>query len=230
MSIQGNATNIGAVDEIRRTFLDTTAVAVELLSAPEVAARWDDPSALEEFRVRGLAGHLARATTSVEHYLDRDSGREGEREGEGEPITAPEYYSAAVENPDIHSSLHQAIRQRGEEAAAGGHAATVARLRDCAARLEERLEQEPPGRTVTVYKGLVLRLDDYLVTRLIELVVHIDDVAVSAGLPTPDVSPAATDVAITALVDVARHRHGDLAVIRAMTRRERDEHLALRVL
>ena len=212
------------MNEIRRTFLDTTAVAVQLLSAPEVAARWDDPSALEEFRMRGLAGHLARATTSVEHYLDREAG------ADGEPITAPQYYSAAVEDPDIHSSLHQAIRQRGEEAASGGHAATVASLRDCAARLEQRLEEEPSDRVVTVYKGLVLRLDDYLVTRLIELVVHIDDLAVSAGLPAPDVSPAATDAAIRALVDVARHRHGDLAVIRAMTRRERDEHLALRVL
>ncbi len=228
MSIQRTATNIERMDEIRRTFLDTTAVAVDLLSAPEVAAGWDDPSALEEFRVRGLAGHLARATTSVEHYLDRDAGREGERDGD--LITAPQYYSAAVEDPDIHSSLHQAIRQRGEEAAAGGHAATVASLRDCAARLEQRLEEEPSDRVVAVYKGLVLRLDDYLVTRLIELVVHIDDLAVSAGLPTPDVSPAATDAAIRALVNVARHRHGDLAVIRAMTRRERDEHLALRVL
>jgi hypothetical protein len=216
------------MNEIRRTFLDTTAVAIRLLSAPEIAARWDQPSALEEFRMRGLVGHLVRATTSVEHYLDQDMRAGGELNGE--PIEAPQYYSIAVEDPNIKSSLHQAIRQRGEEAAAGAPAATVDRLASCATRLEERLETEPADRLVSVYRGMVLRLDDYLVTRLIELVVHIDDVAVSAGLPTPEVGPAATDTAIAALVDVARHRHGDLAVIRAMTRRERDEHAALRVL
>ncbi len=211
------------MNEIRRTFLDTTAVAIELLSAPEVAARWDEPSALEEFRVRGLAGHLSRAALTVESYLDQGSG-------DGKPISAPEYYSVAVEDPDIHSSFHEAIRQRGEESATGGPEATVARMRDCATRLEQRLEEEPATRVMTVHKGLVLRLDDYLVTRLIELVVHIDDLAVSVGVPTPDVAPMATDATIRALVDVARHRHGELAVIRAMTRRERDEHLALRVL
>ncbi len=38
------------------------------------------------------------------------------------------------------------------------------------------------------------------------------------------------DLAIEALVDVARVRHGDLAVLRALTRRERDSSEALRVL
>jgi hypothetical protein len=64
----------------------------------------------------------------------------------------------------------------------------------------------------------------------VELVVHADDLAASVGVePTPP-QPAATAVAIDVLVGVARVRHGDMAVLRALARRERDTVRALRVL
>ncbi|MDQ3941159.1 MAG: maleylpyruvate isomerase N-terminal domain-containing protein, partial [Actinomycetota bacterium] len=147
------------MNDVRRTFLDTSAISADVLSSPEVARRWDEASALPEFTVRGLAGHLARATIAVEHYLDQ-------AEGDGsDPISAAQYYSQAIEDPDIHSAFHQAIRERGEQTAAGGPDATAERLRSSRVRLEGRLEREPADRLVTVYKGLILRLDDYLVTR-----------------------------------------------------------------
>ena len=51
----------------------------------------------------------------------------------------------------------------------------------------------------------------------------------------PDVPPLelpapASDVAIDVLVDVARIRHGRVAIIRGLARRERDDVEALRVL
>ena len=75
-----------------------------------------------------------------------------------------------------------------------------------------------------------MTLDDYLVTRLIELVVHTDDLAVSLDVAAPPIPAAATGLVITTLVEVARIRHGDTAVLRALTRRERDAVAALRVL
>jgi hypothetical protein len=96
--------------------------------------------------------------------------------------------------------------------------------------LKLRLAGEPEDRRIRVFKDLVLLLDDYLVTRIIELTVHTDDLAVSVGLPTPEFPASATALAIEALVDVAIPRNGDLAVLRALTRRERDEVEALRVL
>ncbi len=54
--------------------------------------------------------------------------------------------------------------------------------------------------------------------------------AVSLHLDLPDLPVEAAGLAITTLVDVARLRHGDLAVLRALTRRERDAASALRVL
>ncbi|MDQ3879299.1 MAG: hypothetical protein M3290_13275, partial [Actinomycetota bacterium] len=62
------------------------------------------------------------------------------------------------------------------------------------------------------------------------LLVHTDDLAVSIGVPTPEPRPEAADAAIANLVSVARRRHGDTAVLRALTRRERDEGNALRVI
>jgi hypothetical protein len=74
------------------------------------------------------------------------------------------------------------------------------------------------------------RLDDWVANRAIEMLVHADDLAVSAGLD-PLVLPAdAAALAIHGLVDISRHREGDLAVLRALSRRERQSVDVLRAL
>ena len=73
-------------------------------------------------------------------------------------------------------------------------------------------------------------LDDYLVTRLLEMVVHADDLAVSVDLPTPDYPDRVWDLVVGCLTQAAIRRHGPLAVVRAMARTERDHSRALRVL
>jgi hypothetical protein len=54
-----------------------------------------------------------------------------------------------------------------------------------------------------------------------ELVVHGDDLAVSVGVPTPVFPPAATEITLDLLVRVAAWRHGPVALVRALARRER---------
>ena len=66
-----------------------------------------------------------------------------------------------------------------------------------------------------------MSLDEYLVTRLLELVVHLDDLAVSLGVDTPAVDAQAVDLVTQCFLGVARIRNGDVAVIRALARRER---------
>jgi uncharacterized protein (TIGR03083 family) len=213
------------VTSVRGAFLDTSEVSRALLHSPEVQAKWDEPSALERWDLRGLAGHLVRGTTSVEYYLDQDPAPEGR------VLTASEYYSTVVgDTVDIDSDLNRAIRERGDKMAAEGYAALMERFDSSVERLRARLEAEPSDRKVRVLNDLVLLLDEYLVTRLIELTVHIDDVAVSAGLPTPEMPPAALDLAFGCLIGVARHRHGDIAVLRGLTRRERADENVLRAL
>jgi hypothetical protein len=48
-----------------------------------------------------------------------------------------------------------------------------------------------------------------------------DDLAASTGVPTPDLPPHAVKLVAACLTDVARRRHGDLAVLRTLARRER---------
>ena len=66
-----------------------------------------------------------------------------------------------------------------------------------------------------------LRLDDFLLTRLVELSVHLDDLATSLGVPGPALSDAVTVPVRHLLVDLAAERHGDVAVLRALSRSER---------
>jgi hypothetical protein len=109
----------------------------------------------------------------------------------------------------------------------------VALVADYEARVERvaaLLASEPATRRVTVLRGQArMRLDEYLPTRIVEMVVHADDLAASVRAETPDLG-AAVDVAIGVLVETARVAHGDLAVVRALARRERDAVDALRVL
>lgn len=208
---------------VRDLFLEAVTAIRSVLAAPEVARGWDEPSALREFSVRGLAGHLVRSPVQVETYLDRP-------EPDGPTVSAAQYFATVVDTDDISAPAHRDVRGRGEEQAAGGHAALVDELDAVVKKLGPRLATEPEARLVRVAHDLVLLLDEYLRTRIVELAVHGDDLAVSAGVETPRLGTGVTDVAIATLVGVGRVRHGDQAVLRALARRERDQVHALRVL
>ena len=204
-------------------FLDAAATAVHLLERPELAAHWAEGSVLPQFSVAALAGHLSRGMTTVGNYLDGP-------EPPGTGISAGRYFHTVIRSADIDDPGHQAIRKRGEEAAAGGPAALAGDARAALERLSSRLPGEGPGRRLRVAGGLVLTLEEYLRTRVVELVVHADDLATSVGVELVPPRPGTGQIAIDVLVDVARIRHGDLAVLRALARRERDSVAALRVL
>ena len=219
---------MSSMDDARPAFLDTAATAVRLLERPEVAGHWAGASVLREFSVAGLAGHLFRGMSTVGRYLDEPEPSAADVSAAG--ISAASYFDTVIRSADISDPANQAIRARGEEAAAGGPAALAGDARATLERLTSRLAGEGPGRPVRVAGGLVLTLDEYLRTRVVELVVHADDLAASVGVEPVPPQPATTAVAIDVLVGVARIRHGDLAVLRALARRERDTVGALRVL
>ena len=61
---------------------------------------------------------------------------------------------------------------------------------------------------------------------MIELAVHLDDLAVSLDLPTPAIPDGAADLVVATLARIARGRRGTLPVLRALSRRERASGLA----
>lgn len=214
---------------IRAAFLDSANATRGLLADPAVASAWAHPSALVGMTVGALAGHLARAVVTVDGYLDRP-----------EPPLPPDLdapgYLLSIDGlsgptgPDLDSDLHRGIRERAAEEASAGIVDLLERWDSAVARLRHRLPVEPHTRAVAVLGGRALQLDDYLVTRMLELVVHADDLADSTGAALPAYPAAAWETVIACLVETARRRHGPAAVVRAMTRVERDGVRALRVL
>jgi hypothetical protein len=176
--------------------------------------------------VGALAGHLVRALTTVRDALERAAPPDDR------PILDAAGYFLSIEGLDgeLDSDLHRGIRSRSAAEASGGPASVLERWRDTVADLERRLRETEPDRLVEVFGGRVLAIEDYLDTRLVELVAHADDLAVSVTAPVPVFTTGVTDRVVACLLEVARRRHGDLAVIRALIRRERDAVDALRVL
>jgi hypothetical protein len=213
---------------LRSTFLGASHEAVKLIAAPEVADAWQKPSVLPDFDVASLVGHLARVIMQVEWYLDAEAPT-------GSPISAIEYYVPLTDGQNLTSPRNLAIRETGTQAAAGGHDELLYALRESIGQLQIRLQTESEDRVISVpgsfaQHGRVLTLNEYLKTRILELVVHLDDLADSVGTSLPSLSDASYDIAITLLVAVAVTRNSHIAVIRALARRERDVPQALRVL
>ncbi|MGA7271303.1 MAG: maleylpyruvate isomerase N-terminal domain-containing protein, partial [Acidimicrobiia bacterium] len=95
--------------------------------------------------------------------------------------------------------------------------------------VEARLAETDSGMLIEVF-GSTMAVDDYLVTRLVELIVHGDDLAFGLGAPTPAFSSDAFAAVLECLWEMARRRAKPMDLVRAMTRVERDQMQALRVL
>jgi hypothetical protein len=202
---------------MRSAFLEAAAVAGRLLRDPAVAARWAAPSALEGFTVGGLAAHLGAQVFNVQAALAAGCPPDTPR------LTLPEHYGSVpwIAQP-IDTEANTAIRAGGEKAAADGPVALVERVEAALDDLRVRLPAEPGDRPVLLpWTGWALNLDDLLVTRMMEIAVHDDDLAVSVGVPTPDLPEVAYAPAVALLTALAARRHGQAAVVRALSRRER---------
>jgi hypothetical protein len=215
---------------IRIVFLESAAAARRLLADPAAGRRWDDASVLEQMTIGDLCGHLMRSATNVVRYMSEPQGPDV-----GPLLDAPGYLLSidglsSPEGPDLDSELHSDIRHRAAVDAADGSEAVRRRWDEATEELSRRLGEEPATRIVTVLDGRRMLVDDYLVTRLVEMLVHSDDLAMSLDVPLPDFPPAAWQAVLGCLTEVALRRHGPLAVVRAMTRTERDHARALRVL
>jgi hypothetical protein len=91
-----------------------------------------------------------------------------------------------------------------------------------AAELAAVLPTEPGDRVVFLPWGpWSLRLDDFLITRMMELAVHSDDLAYSVDTDTPELPDAVLEPVLGLLTALAVRRHGQPAVLRALSRAER---------
>lgn len=231
-----------SVHVVLQAFHQAADAASALLRSAQVEAAWAEPSALRGLTVGGVAAHLYAAVRRLEVSLDQPLPRQpvltgladfyginraaagggAEPGGRGDPAGRGGAYRA-----DFHAQLAEDAERRARY----GHRAVAERFVGMLDRVGPRLDAEPPSRLVPVVQVAdgVTPLVDYARTRVVELVVHADDLAVSVGMATPS-TPLASEVAIGVLVELARARAGDQQVIRAMTRIERADPEATRVL
>lgn len=198
---------------VRALVIEAVDAAADLMSRPAVGTRWDEPSALEGMTVGGLAAHLVRAAGATLAYLDRTPP---DATPEGDLLTPITYFHAAVDSP-----IHEQIKDVSASESAIGHEATATKCLALAEQLRERLAAESPDRLVGALGGRVLSLDDFCRTRLIEVLLHLDDLAVSVGESRPETDPAGVAIVVDIIEGIARHLHGDWEVLYALARSER---------
>jgi uncharacterized protein (TIGR03083 family) len=201
---------------VRSAFGAAAEFAVDLLGNPAVADQWAEPSALAEMSVGALAAHLARQLSNVQLVLAAPAGAEP-------PIALLEHYArVAWIGAGLQDAPNVVIRRDSEDGAAVGPAALAAAAASAARELREQLATEPADRVVLIPWGpWSLTLDDMLITRIMEIAVHGDDLAYSVGLPDLQLPEAVADIATGLLVRLAVRRHGQAALLRAMARQER---------
>ena len=220
-----------ALSPARARYLAAARTALELLRSPDVATRWDEASVLAQLTVGDLAGHLTLSgVLLVEMLLD------GADPAAAQPVSAGEYYGAAEGLDDLDAPINVDLRSRSRTVGVRGAEDVARAASDALERLADRLSAESAGRQV-LSRGLALTLDEFLRSRCVELAVHVEDLELSVGLgpgltaadPVPEVPDDVLTDAVDVLVTAAVARHGTAAVLRALTRRERDQVQALRV-
>ena len=203
---------------VAEDFLIAAESAFELLGRVEVVQQWDQPSALADMTVGAVAAHLGSQVLTVHAAVTAGHGASDEV-----PVPLLEHYSRV---PWVRSGLddesNARIRLGAARSAATGHDALTASVQQAIPDLRRAFQAAdlPPRIRMTGWDWS-LSFDDFLVTRVMEIVVHSDDLAVSVGIEPPTLPEAVLGPVLALLVGVSLQRHGQAAVVRALSRRER---------
>jgi hypothetical protein len=203
-----------------QAFLDGASVCLDLLREPAVARRWPEPSALPDMSVGALACHLARQITRAAELLTTPSTLP--------PLaTVDEHYARAAwvttTSPDDPAN----DRTTDDEEARLGYQQMMTRTEADLVTVEHTLTHDTALPTVPLpWQGWSLTRPDFLLTRLLEIVVHSTDLAVSVDVTSPEFPDQVFTPVRDLLVRLAVARHGQAAFISTLTRRERSQNIS----
>lgn len=170
-------------------------------------SQWSAP-ALGSWSVRELFVHASRAGSTITAYSERPAERS--------LTSGAEYYLAVLDDEGIH----EAVAERSRTEASELDEPVPEYLRRVFAEAERTLQRTPASQVLGTLAGGIT-LEDYLPTRIVELVVHGIDLAVALGVE-PQVPPEPMRVTIETLGELAVRRPGALdpvGLVRAMTGR-----------
>ena len=199
-------------------FVAAARSAAELAASPEVGDRWDLESSCAGMTNGGLAGHLADQTSNTLWVLAAEPS-------DLEPIPVVEHYRrASWVSSGLADEPNTSIRDGSNERARAGFEALVARMATDLEALPGALAaaaDRRPDSVLVPWQGWALTTHGFLVTRLMEIVVHSDDLAAGLGVPTPQFPDDVVREVLGLLSAVAVDRHGQTALVRALSRPQR---------
>lgn len=195
-------------------FTAATRIAADLALRPEVEERWTGESACAGMTVGALARHLVSQWYNAVRLL-------GAPEGDA-PISVWEHYQrAAWAHNALDDEANTSIASGSEELAAEGAGVMRALVADLGPEVDAVLATEREGSVLVPWQGWSLTAGDFLLTRMMEIVVHSDDLAASIGVETPEFPTEVTEPVLALLTGLAARRHGATALVRALTRPQR---------
>jgi uncharacterized protein (TIGR03083 family) len=192
---------------------------VSLLDLGGLESRWNEPSALEAFTIGELVAHVTLAMERAHGFLMLDAPG-------SDPVSLGGYYGdlKIEDEHDAGSFVHAFIKGMAETEAARPCAEVVVKAKAVISEIAQLLPSTQPSRILDLRplpQG-AMRADDYMATRVVELILHGMDLAVSLD-QSMELPPQAVDVVIEILVATARAQHGDPTVLCAMARSERTQ-------
>ncbi|WGX99668.1 maleylpyruvate isomerase N-terminal domain-containing protein [Nocardioides sp. QY071] len=200
------------------SFVDAARIALDLASSTEVKAGWLEESSCAGMSVGGLAHHLVQQAGNTVRLLEMEPVAEP-------PIPLLEHYARAAwveAGPD--DEVNVTIREGADAAADTGPDDVIAHGTAALERLPDLLRDHHrriPDQVRIPWQGWSLSTSDFLVTRAMEIVVHADDLASSVGVETPDFPDDVVADVLALLSAVAVRRHGQVALVRALSRPQR---------
>lgn len=200
-------------------FLSCADVAMTLAARDEVRAAWDLESACAGMTVGGLTHHLLGQVRNTARLLRADAP------ADAAVIALLDHYARA---PWVAASREGAAdEEQLESDNAGALAGPDAVLRDGREALEAvpglLAAERDPDTVFIPWQGWCLATVDFLTTRIMEMVVHGDDLAASVGLETPEHEPSVVSAVLGLLTGVSLRRHGQVALVRALSRPQRSQ-------
>ncbi|GAB6897154.1 hypothetical protein [Kineosporia succinea] len=221
------------VDRYDETFLAALPALEHLAAEPAVEQRWAEQSVLPKMSVGALACHLSQQLTHTHQLLSSPTDPTiltdpaiptGPENPSGLPLlsSADEHYANAAwvttTSPDDPENDRS---DSDEQAARGVHPWRTSTASDIA-----RVTTLLTGGTATDHAALpwqtwALPRDAFLLTRMLEIVVHSDDLALSIGVPTPVFPDEVFTPVINLLTRLSVRRNGQSALISTLSRRER---------
>ena len=190
---------------------------IALADHDEVRAAWARDSVCTGMTVGGLTHHLLAQTGHVVRGLRSPAPREA-------PVIAllGHYSSAPWVEASRSGETDPDQDEKDNSAALAGHAQVLADARQSLADLPGALALPRDPDVVHIpWQGWSLATPDFATTRLMEMVVHGDDLAASVGLAPPVHEDDVVEAVLDLLVHVSLRRHGQVSLVRALSRPQR---------